>query len=534
MATSDKSPSLPDRSTWTWDDLLAGRPLLALTVVWLTTAGHAMNFREMGIAHGWVRAELYSLQTGFGISIALVLLACPALGQYLSARRLAQLGLLILAGSCFLNGLYIHAPLAIFLAGRALAGVGVGLVICFAPRLLHGRWENPTTWASILLPVTGPAVIARATMLFETSDWQWGFLSEGAAALISLIVLLSMAEVPELPAPVRHGSRAFLPFLVLGSAALVYCLHWGQLYGWLESADIVIAAALGTISLAVAFLLVFPWLDLLALKEGWVRLLLFFFGGACQFFHGASMNIYGGTVLNFSAWQRSWLVSSLPLGVATSLVIAHLAWQRWRIGTGLPGAIAGLLILSAGMFHSHQLTLDWPHWQIQNVADLNWFPAPQHWELAPGRFVMGLGIGWFMFAMDTMASPDPEREARIHPFLLVTQFYGSGIGIAVLANFFLIGHPIHYSYVADRDFIQAEEFAQRRAVLREALSQAGEPAPDRQAEVLLYRTVNYESDNLVFAQIYATFMAAALGLAALCSGLLVWNWLRPPPRAEPL
>ena len=108
---------------------------------------------------------------------------------------------------------------------------------------------------------------------------------------------------------------------------------------------------------------------------------------------------------------------------------------------------------------------------------------------------------------------------------------GRGISMAVLVNFFLIGHPIHYSYEADRDVIQAEEFAERRAVLRDALSQAGESAPDRQAEVLLYRTVNYEADNLVFAEIYATFMVAALGLAALCSGLLIWNWLRPPPRA---
>ena len=137
-------------------------------------------------------------------------------------------------------------------------------------------------------------------------------------------------------------------------------------------------------------------------------MLLFFFGGACQFFHGTSMNLYGGLLLNFSSWQRSWLIWSLPLGVATSLVVARLAWQRWRIRLGLPGAIAGLLILAAGMFHSYQLTLDWPYWQIQNVADLNWFPAPQHWELAPGRFVMGLGIGLFMIAMDTMASPRPR------------------------------------------------------------------------------------------------------------------------------
>ena len=50
--------------------------------------------------------------------------------------------------------------------------------------------------------------------------------------------------------------------------------------------------------------------------------------------------------------------------------------------------------------------------------------------------------------------------------------------------------------------------------------------------MLLYRTVNYESDNLVFAEIYATFMVASLSLAGLCSGLLVWNWLRPPPRTR--
>ena len=66
-----------------------------------------------------------------------------------------------------------------------------------------------------------------------------------------------------------------------------------------------------------------------------------------------------------------------------------------------------------------------------------------------------------------------------------------------------------------------------------ALSQAGEPTPDPQAELLLYRTVNYQADNLVFADIYAAFTVAALGLAAWCSGLLVWNWLRPLPGLSP-
>jgi hypothetical protein len=527
----ERAPA-PGRLARAWDHLLAGRPVLALVVAWLTTAGHTMNFREMGIGHGWVSTELYSLHTTFAVFIALTLLACPSLGQRASCRNLAQLGLLVLAAASFLNGLLVHAPLLWFLAGRALAGVGVGLVIYFAPRLLDSRWENPTTWAAILLPVTGPGAISAASMVRGWSAWEWGFLVEGTAALLGLAALLSMAVAPERTPPAPQGSPAFLPFLVVGSSALVYCLHWGQLYGWLESTDIVGAAVLGSLTLALSLLLVYHRLDFLALKEGWVRLLLFFFGGGCQFFHGTSMNIYGGLLLNFSTWQRSWLIWSLPLGVATSLVAARLAWQRWQVRAGLPGAIAGLLLLAAGMFHSYQRTLDWPYWQIQNVVDLNWFPAPQHWELAPGRFLMGLGIGLFMVAMDTLVSPDPEREERIRPFLLVMQFYGSGVGIALLVNSFLIGHPIHYSYAAERSYIQAEEFAARQAVLRDALAEAGAPAPDRQAETLLYRAVNYESDNLVFAAIYATFMAAALILAALCAVLLVWRRLRPLPGPE--
>ena len=86
---------------------------------------------------------------------------------------------------------------------------------------------------------------------------------------------------------------------------------------------------------------------------------------------------------------------------------------------------------------------------------------------------------------------------------------------------------------ADRGYIQAQEFAERTAVLRDALSQAGRVGPDRQAEVLLYRVVNYEADNLVFAEIYATFAVVAICLAVLCLGLLIWDWMRPPPRPRP-
>ncbi len=531
MATNNEKPSVSNRFAGAWSFLLAGRPLLALAVVWFTTAGHTMNFREMGIGKGWVAADVYSLHSLYLVSIALVLLASPAMSRRFTSRGLTRTGLAILAAGSFLNGIDTYAPLSVFLVGRLMAGVGAGLVIYFAPRLLDRRWENPTSWASILLPVAGPSVIAGASMLHGWSAWEWGFLVEGASALLCMVVLPSWEGSHELrPVPPR-GSLAFLPFLGLGSAALLYCLHWGQLQGWLESPDIVVAAASGTVFLALALLLARPQIDFLALKEGWIALLLFFFGGVVQFFHGTTMTIYSGMIVNFSPWQRSWLVWSMPMGVATGLLSARQVMQRWRLLRGLPGAIAGLLLLAGGMFSLHETTLAWPYWQVQNVVDLNWFQAPQHWELAPGRFLVGLGLALFMFSIDILFSPDSEREETIRPFLLVTQFFGGAIGIGLLISFLLISHQIQYSYVADRSYIQAEEFAERRAVLRDALNQAGESAPDRQAEVLMYRMVNYESDNLVFAEIYATFMAASLSLAGLCSGLLVWNRLRLTPRA---
>lgn len=531
MATNYENPSVPGRFDGALDYFLAGRPLLPLAVVWLTTAGHTMNFREMGIGKGWVAADVYSLHSLYLVSIALMLLACPGMSRHFSSRGLTRTGLAIMAAGSFLNGIYTYAPLSVFLVGRLMAGVGAGLVIYFAPRLLDSRWENPTSWASILLPVAGPSVIAGASMLYGWSAWEWGFLVVGASALLCMVVLPSRGESPDLPAAPPKGSLAFLPHLALGSAALLYCLHWGQLHGWLESFDIVVAVASGIFFLALALLLARSQLDFLALREGWIRLLLFFFGGVVQFFHGTTMTIYSGMFVNFSPWQRSWLVWSMPMGVATSLLAARRAMRTWRISLGLPGAIVGLLLLAGGMFSLHETTLAWPYWQVQNVVDLNWFQAPQHWELAPGRFLVGLGLGLFMFAIDTLFSPAPEREETIRPFLLVTQFFGGAIGIGLLISFLLISHQIQYSYVADRGYIQPEEFAERRAVLRDALNQAGESAPDRQAEVLMYRIVNYESDNLVFAEIYATFMVASLSLAGLCSVLLVWNRLGPTPRA---
>ena len=495
-------------------------------MVWFTTAGHTMNFREMGIGKGWVAADVYSLHSLYLVSIALVLLASPAMSRRFSSRGLTRTGLAILAAGSFLNGIDTYAPLSVFLVGRLMAGVGAGLVIYFAPRLLDRRWENPTSWASILLPVAGPAVIAGASMLHGWSAWEWGFLVEGASALLCMVVLPSWEGSHELrPVPPR-GSLAFLPYLGAGECRPALLPALGPVAGLAREPRYRGRGGFGY-RLPGVGPASGPAPNRLPRTQGGLdspaSVLLWRRGPV---FPRHDHDHLQRHVVNFSPWQRSWLVWSMPMGVATSLLAARRVMQRWRLLRGLPGAIAGLLLLAGGMFSLHETTLAWPYWQVQNVVDLNWFQAPQHWELAPGRFLVGLGLGSFMFSIDILFSPDPEREETIRPFLLVTQFFGGAIGIGLLISFLLISHQIQYSYVADRSYIQPEEFAERRAVLRDALNQAGEPAPDRQAEVLMYRMVNYESDNLVFAEIYATFMVASLSLAGLCSGLLVWNRLR--------
>jgi hypothetical protein len=526
MATTEAS-SRGGKLARAWDYLLAGRPAIAWATALFTTTGHTMNLREMSFAQGWVAAEFYSLQSAYLVSLALMMLACPTLGQRWSCRGLAQTGLAMMAAGSFLNGLEIWAPLPIFVAGRVVAGAGAGMVIYFAPRLLDQRWDFPAIWAAIVLPVAGPGVVSAATTLIgEVSDWQSGFLFEAGAAVVSLVALLSMERTHESPPSAPHGSLAYLPPLVVAFAALLYDLHWGQLHGWLESTDIVISSAVAIAAFAVALWLLWPQLDWPAFEENWTRLLLFFFGGMNLFFHGYTMNTYGGSLVNFSSWQRAWLIWPVPIGVAAGIALGELVLRRVHRMRGFSGAVLGLLLLAGGLFLQLRLTLEWPYWQPLDALDLNWFPAPQHWELAPGRYLMGLGIGLFMISMNFLVSADPMREEKIVPLLPVMQFLGGGVAAALLINFLLIGHAVHYSYSADRDYIQAEEMDQHRSDLRQSLAKEGAAAPDRAAEALLYRGVNYEADNLVFASIYAAFLVAALFLAGICVVLPVLRRLR--------
>jgi MFS family permease len=512
-----------------WAELLALRPEFALAAVWLTTAGHTASFREMNAARGWVTAEGHALHSIYLMSIALTLLAAPRLARWSGSYPLVVAGLAMLGAGSVINGVLLHAPRALLLLGRVVAGIGAGLVIRSAPRILPTGQEGRVAWAGIVLPAAGPVVIALAVEWSPWWSWQGGFLFEALLALFSLALVLSIADPPDLdrnspPGPVEP--QGYLPAAVVVALSVWYVMHWGQLQGWLEAPDITGAMLVGSLALSVLLWLVWPGLDPGTLREGLPRLGLITYGGFVQYFNTLDMGIYGGLLVNFSPWMRAWLIWSLTLGSAAALALGRIVWQKRS--PGFAGAALGLLVLAGGMSLSHHNTMNWPFWNLLNTVEFNWFAAPQHWELAPPRFLMGFGSGMVLLAMTTCTSPEPLREARIRPLLQVAQFAGGTLSVGVLVTVLLAGHQVQYSYVADRGFIQAVERDDRNARLAARVATAGPGAAAGQAEALEFRAVNYEADNLVFATIYGGFLVASLVLAVACGVYSVLRCLSRP------
>jgi MFS family permease len=510
-------------------DLLVLRPAFAFAAVWLTTAGHTASFREMTAAHGWVTAESYSLHSIYLLAITLTLLAAPRLARWGGSYPLVVAGLTMLGAGSLVNGVLINAPPELFVLGRVIAGIGAGLVIRSAPRILPSGQEGRVAWAGIVLPAAGPVVIALAVEWSPWWSWQGGYLFEVVLAFLSLAIVLSMADYPDLDRDFPQGPVErldYLPAAVVAALSVWYVMHWGQLHGWLEGPDITAAIIVGSVALAVLLWIVWPGLDPLTLREGLPRLGLIAYGGFVQYFNSLDMGVYGGLLVNFSPWMRSWLIWSLTIGSTAALALGRIVWRKRS--PGFAGAALGLLVLAGGMSLSHHNTMNWPFWRVLNTVEFNWFAAPQHWQLAPPRFLMGFGSGMVLLAMTTRTSREPNREARIRPLLQVAQFAGGTLSVGVLVTVLLAVHQIQYSYVADRGFIQAAEVGDRNSRLAAHIAAAGAGAAVRQSEALQFQAVNYQADNLVFASIYGGFLVASLVLAAVCGAYSLLRYLSSP------
>ena len=343
MGKTTEPLRLPGIFLGAWADLLTLRPAFALAAVWLTTAGHTASFREMDAARGWMTAEGYSLHSIYLLAITLTLLAAPRLARWSGSYALVVAGLTMLAFGSMVNGVLLHAPLGVLELGRVLAGVGAGLVIRSAPRILPAGQEGRVAWAGIVLPAAGPVVVALSVEWSPWWSWQGGFLFEVVLALLSLALVLSIADPPDLDLDSPSGAAEPLGYLPRPSSAALavwYVMHWGQLHGWLEGPDITAAVVVASVAILPGSLDGLAALESGTLREGLPRLGLITYGGFVQYFNSSDMGVYGGLLVNFSPWMRSWLIWSLSLGSAAALASAGSSGADGRPATRRSARIA--------------------------------------------------------------------------------------------------------------------------------------------------------------------------------------------------
>ena len=497
--------------------------LLALASVWLTTAGHTACFREMDAARGWVTTDGYALHSSYLFAIACGLALTWANRPLGSPARVMRYGLVLLVVGSLVNGLMLHAPYRLLVASRMVAGFGAGMVLAAAPIAGQAAGSRWFAWSGILLPSIGVLVIAWVADLYREHGWDGGFLFEGALALAALLTLLLFGHdhgrsgFPRVPA-------WFLPFVGC-LAGLWYSLSYGQLFGWWEDPRTVVAMAFCLLMLALVFSTVvlrpgaFP-------LAGWPTLVVAAFAGFVQYFNVSDMGVYGGMLLDLGMIDRSLLIWPLSIGAACAAILAM----------GLPHTrgftLAGLLAVSLGMWLAHSRTMEWPFWAALNQVQFNWFPAPGVWELAPARFLMGLGASLALIGLQRASLSNTSHEALRRDLLTLFQFMGGAASIGVLTLCTTRGYQNEYSFVAERGYIQPETYIEYGAILKNHLHTRGFANPEAGARSLLHGSVVYESNNLVFSTIYGGFLVAALSFSGLVFVGWVWPWFRPA-RSEP-
>ena len=173
------------------------------------------------------------------------LLVTSVVGMVIAGEMTDRIGgrLPLLAGvGTFLAGLVtagLAPDIAVFLVGRALQGLGVGLLIVVMYVIVGDQYPErlrPTVFGAIsaawVIPsLVGPVV---AGALAEGPGWRWVFLGLVplvAGAVASLVPTLRRLRRPADPAPPRPGRRVAAVATALGVAAVQWSL---QELAWLR------------------------------------------------------------------------------------------------------------------------------------------------------------------------------------------------------------------------------------------------------------------------------------------------------------
>jgi MFS family permease len=303
---------------------------------------------------------------------------------------------LLLGVGAFLAGLLtagLAADMAVFLLGRALQGVGVGLLIVVTYVVVGDQYPErlrPTVFGAIsaawVIPsLVGPVV---AGALAEGPGWRWVFLGLVplvAAAVVSLLPTLRRMRRPADPALPRPGRRVAAVATAVGVAAVQWSL---QGLDWLR----VPALAGGLVVLVVGLRALLPR-GTAALRRG-VPAVVGFRG----LLAGAFMSVESLVPLTLT------LVHGYsPTAAGAPLTLGALGWAAASFWQGRRGDVPRHLLVRAGFLLVAVAAAG------MAVVAQPWSPA---WVIYPVWVAGGCGMGLAMSSLSVLLlsfSPPAER-----------------------------------------------------------------------------------------------------------------------------
>jgi MFS transporter, DHA2 family, multidrug resistance protein len=277
----------------------------------------------------------------------------------------------------------------------------------------------------VVAPIIGPTLGGWIT---DNYSWRWLFFINIPIGILSLVMTSALIVDP--PYLLRKGFKEGLKIdfiglglLSLGVGCLQIMLDKGQIDDWFGSHFIVIMAMLGMVGLVGVVIWELnqkqPMIDLRLLKDKnfAVSTLTMFALGVVLYGTTVLLPVLVQTLMGYTA-ELSGLVLS-PGAIITMFTMPLVGWllsrfeARWLV-------VAGLLILSVGMFRLSHISLEADFWTLVII-----------WCIS--RF----GLGFLFVPINVMAFYFIPREKTNNAtgLINVARNIGGSVGISLVTTF---------------------------------------------------------------------------------------------------
>ncbi|HEY4700816.1 MAG TPA: DHA2 family efflux MFS transporter permease subunit, partial [Streptosporangiaceae bacterium] len=417
--------------------------LLDLTIVNIAIPDMRRDLHASLAEIGWVI-------NAYVIVLAVLMITAGRLGDLRGRRNLFIIGIAVFTLASAASGLSQTGTELI--AARVVQGFGaaaampqtMAIIIAIFPRERRGAALGVWGGVAALATIAGPTV---GGVLVTWMGWRWIFFVNVPLGIVAIIA--ATAIIPD----VRSGKRLplDLPGVLIASAGLVaitYGLVEGQSSGWgtvwsFVSIPLIFVAG---VALLVIFVLV------QALRQERRPLLPFtlFADRNYALMAGVSvvisvglvgmalpLTLYLQTVLGFSAIKAG--LTMAPASLASGFSAPFVGKLADQGGKYL--LIIGFTLYATGLI------------SICLVAG----PSSHWYDLVPGYVITGLGVGFTMSPMQTIATRDvdPALAGAASGVLITARQLGSALGSAVVLAVLQNRLAAHVPYVTAMRFALA-------------------------------------------------------------------------------